>query len=247
MQVVLGLPEPRQFSSLPRLKLVQSGIQRTQLERSPGNTRIRLSITSDILIKIRSHWSQVDPSPTYVMLWAAAVLCFFGFFRSGEITLPSTKAFDQSQHLAWGDIAIDDRSNPSMLKVHLKKSKMDQAGRGVDVFVGRTNGPLCPLVAVLSYITVRGATAGPFFQFPDGQPLIKSRFIDEVRIALQAVGLPYQCFAGHSFRIGAVTAAAKAGLEDSVIRMLGRWNSNAFSVIHPHLKRTFITICQPHC
>ena len=43
-----------------------------------------------------------------------------------------------------------------------------------------------------------------------------------------AVGLPYQHFAGHSFRIGAATAAAKAGLEDSTIRALGRWNSAAF-------------------
>ena len=49
-----------------------------------------------------------------------------------------------------------------------------------------------------------------------------------VREALQAVGLPYDSFAGHSFRIGAATAAAKAGLEDSVIQMLGRWNSSAF-------------------
>ena len=29
MQVALGLPEPRVFSSLPRLKLVQAGVQRT--------------------------------------------------------------------------------------------------------------------------------------------------------------------------------------------------------------------------
>ena len=48
-------------------------------------------------------------------------LCFSGFFHSGEITLPSAKAFDQSQHLAWEDIAIDDTS---MLNVHLKKSKL---------------------------------------------------------------------------------------------------------------------------
>ena len=29
MQITLGLPEPRAFSSLPRLRLVQSGIQKT--------------------------------------------------------------------------------------------------------------------------------------------------------------------------------------------------------------------------
>ena len=37
MQITLGLPEPRAFSSLPRLRLVQSGIQRT-LASFPGSS-----------------------------------------------------------------------------------------------------------------------------------------------------------------------------------------------------------------
>ena len=42
------------------------------------------------------------------------------------------------------------------------------------------------------------------------------------------MGLNPQDYAGHSFCIGAATTAAQAGLEDSVIRSLGRWNSDAF-------------------
>ena len=49
-----------------------------------------------------------------------------------------------------------------------------------------------------------------------------------MRNALQAIGLPYQNFAGHSFRIGAATAAARAGVEDSKIQAMGRWSSGAF-------------------
>ena len=37
-----------------------------------------------------------------------------------------------------------------------------------------------------------------------------------------------QAYAGHRFHIGAATAAARAGLEDSVIQSLGRWSSGAF-------------------
>ena len=77
-------------------------------------------------------------------------------------------------------------------------------------------------------MTVRGTFEGPFFRLSNGQPLTKSYFISEVRQALQAVGLPYQNFAGHSFWIGAATTAAEVGLEDSLIRILGRWNSDAF-------------------
>ena len=56
----------------------------------------------------------------------------------------------------------------------------------------------------------------------------KAKFTQNVRAALQSAGLPYQNFAGHSFRIGAATTAAKAGIEDSTIRMIGRWSSAAF-------------------
>ena len=83
--------------------------------------------------------------------------------------------------------------------------------------------PVCPVEAVLAYIAVRGAAEGPFFQFANGQLLSKQKFVSAFRQALQAIGLPYQDFAGHSFHIG-----AKAGIEDSVIRTLGRWNSAAF-------------------
>ena len=49
-----------------------------------------------------------------------------------------------------------------------------------------------------------------------------------VREALTELGFNPEEFAGHSFRIGAATAAAQAGIEDSVIRAIGRWKSDAF-------------------
>ena len=51
-----------------------------------------------------------------------------------------------------------------------------------------------------------------------------------MRETLKATGLPEQSFAGHSFRDGAATAPASAGIEDSVIRNLGRWSSSVYLV-----------------
>ena len=228
MQVILGLPEPREFSSLPRLRLVQTGIQRTHSQRASSPPRIRLPVTPAILARIRDLWSTKSSDPDIIMLWAAASLCFFGVFRSGELTVPQARSFDPSVHLSWGDIAVDNPEKPTAIRVHLKRSKCDQIGKGVDVFVGQTHTPICPVTAVMAYIAIRGSSKGSFFHLASGQPLTKATFVAKFRQALQAIGLPYQDFAGHSFRIGAATAAAKAGIEDSVIRTLGRWNSAAF-------------------
>ena len=219
MQISLGLPEPNEFSSFPRLHKVQLGIQRSQ----ETTQRTRLPITPHILGQLQEHWFQeINKNGDTLMLWAAATLCFFGFFRSGEITVPSKTAFQPAQHLAWGDVAIDSRSAPQLIKVHLKRSKCDQLGKGVDIYVGRTNCPLCPVSAVVAYMANRGGTAGPFLVRTDGTPLTKPEFVAAVRKALTAIGYVYKDYAGHSFRIGAATAAANAGLEDSTIQMLGR-------------------------
>ena len=87
---------------------------------------------------------------------------------------------------------------------------------------------LCPITAVLHYMALRGSTAGSFFIFKDDTPLTKSIFTARVREAQRSLGYPEENFVGHSFHIGAATAAASAGIKDSVIRTMGRWSSSAF-------------------
>lgn len=159
------------------------------------------------------------------MVWTATTLCFFRFFRAGEITVSSGPAYNPHVHLSWGDMAADSCISPSMVKIHLKRSKL---GRGVDVFVGRSSDVLCPVAATLSHMAVRGGGRGPFFMFRDGCPLTKARFVKQFRSALTRAGVPYQDYSGHSFQLGAATTAAQAGLEDSTIQALGRWSSHAF-------------------
>ena len=213
MQITLGLPEPKEYSSMPRLRLVQSGIQHSYSLKYKDPAKLRLPITPSILI---AHWSPCGTNPDIVMLWAAATQCFFGFFRAGKITVPTLSAFDQKKHLAWGDVAIDDPASPQALQVHLKRSKTDQLGKGVDVFIGRTDCPLCPVQAVLNFIAAWGVDQGPFLKFKNGNPLTKATFTQHIRAALQAIRLPESQCAGHSFRIGTATTAASAGLEDSL-------------------------------
>ena len=226
-QIMRGFEEPRQHSTLPRLHLLQAGVKRVRFQQGIPQARQRLPILPSHLRQIRAVWSS-SPDPDVLMLWAVVTLAFFGFFRSGEITVPSVTAFNPTLHLCWGDVSVDSRETPTMIKVHLKVSKCDQFGRGVNVFVGHTEDDLCPVVAVLNYIAQRGEQSGPFFCFSDHTPLTKARFITKVREALAAAGVDCSSYSGHSFRIGAATTAAQAGVADSVIQALGRWTSAAF-------------------
>ena len=46
----------------------------------------------------------------------------------------------------------------------------------------------------------------------------------------RCAGLPYGSLKGQSFRIGAASAAATAGLPDWLIKVLGRWSSDCYQM-----------------
>ena len=217
------------FEQMPRLCQIIKGVKITQGQK--GRTiRPRLPITPRILRLMKGVWfpSKSEPSYDNLMLWAASTTAFFGFCRSGEITTSSENSYDPNVHLSYGDIATDNPKSPSMLSIKLKHSKTDQERKGVKIIIGKTEDDLCPLSAMLSFLKVRGSHPGPLFCWKSGSPLSKSRFVESVRSALTTANLPANSFAGHSFRIGAATTAASAGICDSSIQCLGRWKSNAY-------------------
>ena len=86
----------------------------------------------------------------------------------------------------------------------------------------------CPVQIILDYLSLRGSRPGPLFHLGDGSPVSRAIFIDKLSMAIKYCGLDPSCYKGHSFRIGAASYAADAGMSDSQIRALGRWKSDAF-------------------
>ena len=82
---------------------------------------------------------------------------------------------------------------------------------------------MCPVKVMVAYLTVRSPAPSPLFLFQDGAMLSRPCLIAAVRACLAAGG---DC--GHSFRIGAATTAVKKGIEDSMIQVLGHWQSSAY-------------------
>ena len=136
--------------------------------------------------------------------------------------MPGDKTFDASMHLVWGDVAVDDPANPGVMSIRIKVWK------GISLFIGKVHSDLCPVAAMMAYLVSRGSVPGPLFVFKDGRFLTRPRFVSAVRQALQSAGVDCLKYAGHSFRIGAATTAASRGMEDSIIKTLGRWKSLAY-------------------
>ena len=226
LHIAQGLGDPG-IGSMAKLEQVVRGIKSNQAKHGKQKSP-RLPITPEILLRIKGVWERESPARDKAMLWAAASLCFFGFLRSGEVCIPAEKAFDEGAHLSMKDVQVDNLANPQTMQVKIKASKTDPFRQGVLVYVGRTNKPLCPVSALLAYMVMRGKGPGPLFIFQDGKPLSRPRFVTEIKRALSAAGIDPKPYSGHSFRIGAAMTAANQGVEDSTIKMLGRWKSSAY-------------------
>ena len=212
---------------MPRLDYVLKGIKRVQAT-TVGNRRERLPITPEIMHKLKGVWATTCSDPDIKLIWAACCLAFFAFLQVGEMTTPDAKSYDPGVHLCLSDVAVDNARNPSFVRISVKQSKTDPFRRGICLFVGRTDSDLCPVAAILSFLLCRGSAPGPLFRFASGEYLTRKRFVELVRAALTRAGVDQSKYCGHSFRIGAATTAAAQGIEDSIIKTLGRWESVAY-------------------
>lgn len=215
-----GFPNP--LSNCLRLERVIRGIKRSQ----GISKRERLPVTVTVLLRIREklNFQCYDD----ILLWAACCTGFFGFLRSGEFTTPSAK-FDARVHLAVDDVRIDRHENPKVIFLRIKCSKTDPFRQGHTIRLGLSGNRICPVRSLLRYLHVRGGDPGPLFRHTNGLPLTRATLTTWLRTAVSRAGIEGN-FSGHSFRIGAATSAAAAGIPDHLIKTLGRWLSSAYQL-----------------
>ena len=101
--------------------------------------------------------------------------------------------------------------------------------QGETIFVVTTGWWLCPVVSVLAYMVQRTDRLGPLFLFKDKSFLTRAHFVTALWSALRESGIDADSYAGHSFWIGAATMASQHDFQDSLIQMLGRWHSSAYT------------------
>ena len=188
----------------------------------------RLPITLPILHRLLDSAVQFCHTPYDTCLFRAMCsLAFFACMRVGEITLATTNGRGSLIHLHQLTQLVDAKQGVIALKFTFLDFKHNYNQRPFSVVINRRNH-FCPVQIILDYLSLRGRMPGPLFCLVDGSPVSRALLIDKLSMAIKSCGLDSSRYKGHSFRIGAASFAADAGMSDAQIRALGRWKSNAF-------------------
>ncbi|XP_041470930.1 uncharacterized protein LOC121420388 [Lytechinus variegatus] len=187
----------------------------------------RCPITFPILKSLIHAIPHVCPNSYNQALFRAAFLvAFFGFLRVGEFTAQSKRG---PLSLLENDVCIRGEGPRRKLEVTIRRSKSDQTGKGCCIIIPtNTSSPMCPVLAVDNYLSIRSSSQGrerAFFRHFSTQPLTRHEFGKTLKQAISFLNLPVEFYSSHSFRIGAATSAAMAGIPDARIQNMGRWAS----------------------
>lgn len=209
-----------------KLQLLLRGIKRSH----PIRPDSRMAITVDILRAMCQALANPGIFGRYTDTLLASVftIAFWGFLRCSEFTAPAV--FDPDSNLTIGDIIwAADRTS---FDLELKKSKCDPFRHGVTLQFYPVDNVVCPVAKLRDYLNVCYPNHIPDPNYPlfmlDGKALARDKFIGLLKTTLGRAGFEPARYNGHSFRKGGATTAARAGIQDHMLQVLGRWKSDAY-------------------
>lgn len=212
------------FQSTDRLQCIIRAVKRLQTQ----TIKPRLPLNFAKLRQICDLLQNGMFSPVMdLTLECMCVVAFFGFLRCSEFTVRSLSCL--SPCLRIRDIKFS--SDNSMFILTLTSSKADPFRQGVEISFF-PNDMCCPVSCMLKYLNeIRREPKNsntPLFLDSQHRPFSRELFLSYLREILFRLGYRPSDYSGHSFRIGAASSAAAAGVEDHLIKTLGRWNSSCY-------------------
>lgn len=208
----------------PLLQLIRRGHKRKYGAHRKQKRPITISL-------LRLFASYRTTHADHLAVWAIMCLGVYGLLRLGEL-LPSSIL---SKQLTTSSIRWYSSTHASL---HLKSSKTDPFGEGYTIHYFANGDITCPIEA-LRAIYPKDADLSPevpLFRHSDGRAWTRSQFITAIRWFVQRtednhkLGLKAKAFAGHSLRRGGATSLALRGVPSHVVKMLGRWASDAYRI-----------------
>ena len=181
----------------------------------------RLPITQFILFRlIQSVDSVIGNQYNRVLIKTMFAVAFYGLFRVGELTIQNSGNISlMYDHLKlYRDRAV----------ISITNYKNNKNNQPFEIVLHPQNHLACPFRLLIEFINSRGNTSGPLFCFADGKPVSRNYFNTQLKNCLLFIGLDPSHYKSHSFRIGGASFLYSLGLSDVQIKLMGRWNSDAF-------------------
>ena len=172
-------------------------------------------------------------SPLHASMWGAALLIIFGLLRKSNVMPQSPTAFRAALHLRRQDIKV----TPQGIEVTIRWSKTNQFRNRTQSITSppHSGSPLVPLPGPILSAPAhpRSPPAGPAFttlQSGRWLPLTAPQFMAHFKSVLQHHGHDTTQLGSHSFRRGGASWAYQTGIPVDLIRQLGDWASNAYTI-----------------
>ncbi len=98
----------------------------------------------------------------------------------------------------------------------------------IELAMDTNNLIMCPVLALKTYIALRGEGQGPLFCWKNGLPVSRTSFSKILKRCLAVVNPQLSGYNTHSFRLGRATQAWEDNMPVEKLVILGRWKSDAF-------------------
>ena len=127
--------------------------------------------------------------------------------------------------------SLTTQSELRYITFHLKTSKTDPFGLGIDMIIGCSGTQVCGACTawnlIQSHRVKHASPTAPVLQL-SRWPLSRDVMVGHIKSLLAKLGLNPSSYSRHSLHIGGATSATTAGLRDWEIKCLGCWKSNTY-------------------
>ncbi|KAF8154172.1 hypothetical protein B0H34DRAFT_662266 [Crassisporium funariophilum] len=205
---------------------------RAAAKAAPASTKRkkRQPYTKEFMLAVRDELDL--ESPLDAAVYACLTTTFWSAARLGEFTVKNLAGFKAAQHVKPSDVTTTtDANGLTTTAFHIPATKTEPI-EGEDVSWSRQNGDTDPEAALNKHLAINNPPKdGPLFAYRTAKgynALTKPKFLQTLAKAARAAELdPLQ---GHGIRIGSTLEYLLRGTPFEVMKVKGRWASDAFLV-----------------
>ncbi|KAF5386972.1 hypothetical protein D9615_001776 [Tricholomella constricta] len=199
--------------------------------RAPASSKNpkRDLFTTDLIERLRT---QLDlTAPLDAAVFACLTVAFWSTARLGEFVLGNLTSFVAAEHVKRSDVrSTTDRADNPVTVIFVPKTKCSATGE--DLYYAPQVGPCDPVAAMSNHLHINDLPQDThlFGYTHEGQPRPMTRTAFTRRLNRAACALGTITLHFHGIHIGSVLEYMLRGVPLEVVKRMGRWSSEAFTV-----------------